>query len=313
MKSDFKHRVTLEVSIRRKEVKGLPGDDSSLHNQKVGSSLKGNGPLRGLEYEEEVKYLPEIIGVSPNDNEWRKMVQDYWNNISVPIPADGVTTNKLQGKVLRFTIGFTTKEAKEEFEKLISLEEKAEASKKGEVLEGLHDYILFRYCLVYGKVANRFEDIGKSAKILFYLYSTENETKVEHAKFKLRVKANELFTKMLMDKELIDSVLLLFEQDMSAYETLQDKHLALEALIKARPLDFIRFAEDDNLQIKADIKTAAERGIIKNPSNTESYYYGENNEILLGHSLTDVVLYWKSEQEQNVKIITAITARLKQL
>lgn len=313
MKSDFKYKSIVELSIRRKDEKGLPGDDVTLHNRKVGSSLNGNGPLRGLEYEEEVKYLPEIIGVSPNDNEWRKMVSDYWNNISVPIPADGVTANKLQGKVLRFVVGFKSEADKDAFEKVLSLEEKGEASKKGEVLEGLHDYILFRYCLVYGKVANRYEDVGKSPKILFYLYSTENETKVEHAKFKLRMKANELFTKMLMDFTLIDSILLMLDQDLSAYETPQDKHLALEALVKTRTLDFIKYAEDENLQIKSSIRKAVDKGIIKNPANTESFYYGENSEILLGHSLMDAVLYWKADKEANVKVISAIKARLKQI
>lgn len=305
--------VTVELSIRRKGTQGLPGDDVSLHNQKVGASLRGSGPLKGLNFAEEKKYLPEIINVSPQDVGWRLATNDYWNNISVPIPADGVTTNKLQGKVLKFTLEFKTKADATAFEKTLNFESKAEASRKGEVIDGIADYILWRYCLVYGKVANSFEDVGKSPKILFYLYSKANETLVEHAAFKDRVKAQTLFTGILMKKDVLDAVLLMFDQDLSVFENLQDKHLALEALIKVRPSDFVKFVEDTYLTEKATIRKATERGILHRPNNTDSYYFGENNEVLLGSTLMDAVLYWKSDNEKNVQIVTAIKARLNNL
>jgi len=312
-KLEFKYKSKVELSIRRKDIQGLPGDDPTLHNMKVGSSLKGNGPLRGLEYEEEIEYLPDIIGISPNDNEWRRAAKAYWNNISVSIPADGTTIGKLQGKVLNFTIAFKTESNKKDFETVLTFDEKVRFAKKGLVLEGVEDYILWRYCLVYGKVANSYKDIRKSPKILFYLYSKETETKVEHNAFKLRVKANNLFTQILMKDNIIDSVLLMFEQDLQTFETKADKHLALEALIKVKPSAFITFMEDGNLEIKATIKKAVDSHIIHCPSNTDSYYYGEGNEVCLGTTLTDAVIYWKSEEKINKEIVNAIKARLNQI
>lgn len=311
--NNLKHRSKVELSIRRKEIKGLPGDDPTLHRLKIGSSLKGTGPLRGLEYDEEHKYLPEIIGVSPTDNEWRKIVISYWNNISVDVPADGIGIGRLQGRPLIFTVAFETATEKENFERVLNLEEKAELSKKGEVVEGIPDYILWRYCLVYSKVANRQEDVGKSPKILFYLYSKETETRVEHKAFKLRVKASQLFTKILMEEHLINAVLLMFKQDLKEFETLQDKHLALEGLLKTKAADFIKFMEDVNLEVKAVIKQAVEAQIINNPSNTDSYYYGENNEVTLGTTLVDAVIFWKSTDKHNQEVVDAIKARLKQI
>lgn len=313
MENTSKNRSIVELSIRRKEIKGLPGDDSTLHNLKVGASLKGNGPLKGLTYDEEIKYLPEILGVSPSDNEWRKTTRDYWYNISVPIPADGITADKLQGKPLRFTLQFKTAKDKDDFDKVLSFEEKAEASKKAEVIDGVGDYILWRYCLVYSKVANRYEDVRKSPKILFYLYSKENETLVEHKAFKARVKAQTMFTKILMDEDKINSVLLMFDQDLSAFDTLQDKHLALEAFIKNKPALFVTYMEDSNLEIKSLIKKAVDNKIIHKPVNTESYYFGENNEVALGHTLIDATLYFKSDEASNVEIVNAIKARLNQI
>ena len=304
----------VKISIRRKQGKGLPGDDVTLHNLKIGSALKGSGGgiLRGLNFEEEKKYLPEIINISPTDNEWRKMTQDYWNNISVVIPADGTTIDKLQGKVLDFTVSFKNKQEKDNFEEALKFETKAQIiSEHGEVIEGIANYVLFRYALVYSKVANSVEDIDKSAKILFYLYSKQTQTKLEHKSFKKRNEALAEFIKVLPNEGKINAILMLFEQDLASYETLEDKHLALEALVKTKPATFLSYIKDENLSIKAAIKKAVEAGIINNPPNTTTFYYGGNNEHTLGTTLENAVLYLKSEEQKNKQIWEAIKSQLK--
>ena len=50
----------VELSVRRKGTKGLPGDDGSLHNRKIGASLKGSSPNRGLTFEEEKNLYANI-------------------------------------------------------------------------------------------------------------------------------------------------------------------------------------------------------------------------------------------------------------
>lgn len=306
----------VQLSVRRKEIKGLPGDDASLHNLKIGASLQGRAPLRGLTFDEEKKYLAEIINVSPSDVQWRVATQDYWNNISVKVPADGENTGHLQGLVLNFIIGFSNKADKDAFDSVSNFEEKAEISKRGEVLENVADYILWRYCLVYGRVANAFKDVGKSPKIVFYLYSKANETKAAHDKVKLELKANTLFASILDDESMIDSVLLLFKQDpknTDIFETLEDKHVALGALIKTKSKDFIAFVEDVNLKYKAFIQKAVEARIITNPTNTEIYYFGENNEVVMGKSLMEAVLFIKSDEAKNKEIVAVIKSKLANL
>lgn len=311
--SEQKYKVKVEVSIRRKAQVGLPGDDVTVYNVKLGSALKGRGPLKGLSDEEEKKYLPEIINVVPSDNEWRKNVTNYWNNISEKIPADGLNTGKLQGRILEFTIAFNTQQQAKEFETLVNQEKKAEASKKGEVIEGVADFVLWRFAILHSKVANNFQDINKSPKILFYIYSKQNETKIAHIAFENRTKAMTLFAENLTNEKVINAVLLLFGQDLASFDTLQDKHLALEALITKEPSQFIKYVEDENLNVKAFIKRAVDAKIINKPSNTDSYYYGTNNEVTLGNSLEEAVLYLKSDQDTNKGILKAIKANLKNI
>lgn len=306
------------LSIRRKDKKGLPGDDSTLHNMKIGSSLQAGGePLRGLSFDEEQIYLPSIIGTDPRDLQWRTKANNYWSNISVPIPSDGLNTNPdiLPGKILKFTVRFEEEKDKIAFEETLDLTIKANiVSTKGLVVDGISDYILFRYCLVYGRVANTKKDIFKSPKIRFYLYSKQGETKRKHNAMKLRAKAKSKFVELLdpQHSKIVDAILLMFGENLAKYPELDDKHLRLEALSESRPDEFLKVIDDSDLATKALITKAVSLNIINNPSNTDSYYFGDNNAVTIGHTIQEAVLFFKSTDEKKVQIVNTIKAQIKQ-
>lgn len=307
--------VKTVLAIRRKPgLVGLPGDDPTNYNLKVGSALKGDGPLRGLDREEEKKYLPIVTNTFPEDYQhWLESTKNYWSNISVPVPADEETPNNdnLKGKILKFTVVFRSKQIAEEY-KVASLEKKASIVKKsGEVTEGISNYILFRYCLVYGRVANSFEDIGKSYKIRFYLYSKDQELKREHSIFKQRTNATRAFLEIMEDEKMINSVLRMFGVNPETFDSLGEKHLRLDKFKNEKPSKFLDFIKDKDLSIKASIKRAVELGVIYNPTNTESYYYGADNDVLIGASLLDAVLYLKSDDEKKKQVRDSIIAQIK--
>ena len=307
------YTTTLELSVRRSPYFALKGDDKTLHNLKIGSSARGRHPLSGLTHEEERMYLPYIIGTSPQDPQWNMHVRDYWSNISVKVPADGIGTEKLQGRLMKFTIEFDNKADKEAFEGSYNFEEQGELSKKGRVIDGTDDYILFRYCLVYSRVANSFKDVGKSAKIWFYLFSLKNEAKASHLAMKEQLAAQEKFIEVLKNEKMVDALLLVFEQNIYELESLEDKHLALKSLLDAKPKEFLAHATNRFLGTKATIRKCVNAGIIDNPANTDSYYYGENREVLLGRNIDEVIMYFNSKNPEEVNVVTAIKARLSNL
>ena len=311
------YRSTLELSIRRKVLSaGLPGDDPINQNPKIGSSLRGKSPLSGLDFEEEKKYLPEIIGISPVDTNWRKEVKEYWSNISERVPHDDESQHRhLLGRYLKFDVIFKNEKDKRAFETATTFELKSEITKRGDVDPAdTADYVLFRYCLVYNRVANDVKDLHKSPNIDFYLYSREQQSKQEYNKFKLRTQALTIFTSLLDDDKKIDALIRLFgsnPDDANDYPTLEDKHIALEKFINNQPKTFIDYANDKELAAKAFILKAKEAGLIYNPSNTEMYYYGQDKEVLLGQSLIEAVHFIKSKDAKNVSIVDTIKAQLK--
>jgi hypothetical protein len=303
------HRTNFKLSIRRVDSFTLPGQDSINDNPKIGGALHGKSVLKGLSFDEEQKYLPSIINISPKDPAWHKETKDYWCNISVPIPHDSMGIGELPGHPLDFTIDFKEESDKLAFEKTVNLKEKGEISKRGDVIEGIGDYILFRYCLVYSKVAVAYSLVRKSAKILFYLYSPSTEKSLSKIKFEKRIKARELFNGILEKESIIDAMLLLYKQDLSLFKELGDKHMALEAKIEKNPDIFLTEINNTNLKYKAFIMKAVNLRIIHNPKNTDTYYWGENNEVTLGNTMQDAILYIKNEA--NKQIVDSIKGALK--
>lgn len=313
MDNTKKYQSSLKLSVRRKpNMKGLPGDDTTEHRYKIGSSIRHKAPLSGLDPEEEKIYLPSIIGTNDKDNMWNAKVQEYWNNISENVPADGTTTDPFPGRVIEFTIEFNSKEDADAFKSAVSFEEKAKIAKKGLCISGISDYILFRYCLEYGRVANTAKDVNKSPKIRFYLYSKTTETVLAHQKMTLKLSANDAFSKVIMEPALVNALLRMFKQLPEVFETDDDRHMALFSFVESDPSNFLKYYNDKNIKVKATILKAVEKQIINNPANTDSYYYGDNQEIFLGSTLDDAVIWFKHATEgTNLEVKETIKSRLK--
>jgi len=94
------------------------------------------------------------------------------------------------------------------------------------------------------------------------------------------------------------------------FQTIEDKHLVLDGLIDKNPKRFLAFVSDKSLAQKALIKEAVLAGIVHNPANTDSYYYGDDKQIVLGNSLPDAVLFLRSKEERNAQILESIKSQV---
>lgn len=308
-------KVYKKLSIRRRPAMGLPGSDPTSARMYIGSSLKGRYPLSGLTDEEERKYLPFIIGVSDKSQDWNDRVRNYWNSIRELVPDDADTTGEDMGRVLEFSVTFSDPAIAKKYNESRNFEEICELSKQGTVDDkSIVDYVLFRYCIVYGRVANSYKDLNKSRKIQFFLYSKENEVANAYSKTKLKLKATNKFSEIITESNMVNAMLRLFGQLPEIIGTEEERHMALYTLAEKEPDRFVKYAEDKTIILKSQILRAVEAGIIHRPAHTDSYYYGDNNETLLGQTLDDTVLWFKSATEGlKAEIKSAIKARLDNL
>jgi hypothetical protein len=135
--------------------------------------------------------------------------------------------------------------------------------------------------------------------------------KIEQTIFQERTKATRVFLDILTDEKTVDAVLRMFGNNPEVFENLGEKHLKVEQIKNGTPRLFMDYVNDKDLRLKANIKRAVELGIIYSPTNTDSYYYGADNDILLGNSLLDAVLFFKSEDEKKKQIKDSIVNQLK--
>ena len=134
-----KYLCTIQCAIRRRPgLVGLPGQDPAERVYKIGASLdnRTKGNLKGISGELELKFMPEIVGLSSNDPQFRRAVEEYWSSIGKPVPADEPYLKDYE-KGIKINIAFHVvgEPRKERFNKLVTVEEKIEWLNKALVLK----------------------------------------------------------------------------------------------------------------------------------------------------------------------------------
>ena len=284
---NVKFEKSQKIYVRRKVSKRLPGDDAE-YIEKIGSSLRNGVINRGLEPAEEVLYLPTLVGSDPSKADWAKATEDYWKNISVNVPDTDAG--------LELEVGFKFKN-----------EEDMKANINGTPIN-IPNYVLYKYCLVYSKVANSIDLIGKSPNIRFYLHSLEAEQKTKLSEIQISQKAFKAYLKILDDKILINNVLLLMNVGKNVSMKDEDKAIALHSIVKDRPNEFLKVLEDPYIELKSLIQTAVASKVLTLSPNTEIYMRGDE---IVARNTMELISYLNSQEGQNLK--TILETQLKQL
>lgn len=284
---EWPYLVSDVVFIRRKKVRLLPGDDGNEIKTKIGGSISNSGVLRAFDAATEAKYLPYIISSDPSKTDWAKETEAYWKNISVDVP-DGI------GKKLEKGFKFKT-------------EEDAKANVNGFPIN-VADYVLFRYCQVYSRVANTINDIYKSPKIRFYLHDEKIELTNKLSQAELERKAMGKYLEIYNDSIKVDAVLSVLKVGVGLRLSPEQKVLALSEAFKANTEDFLTVASDEELMTKSLIEKAIIAGHLRVIPNTHTYLMGDN---VIANSREELVV--KLNDENNKALKTQLEALIKNL
>jgi hypothetical protein len=300
--------VSNKVYIKRKKaIAAYPGADKVDSKMKIGSSFKNQSVLRGLSHEEEMKFLPNVLGLSAKSDKWEKATQNYWANISKVVPQDNT------GLELEIGFDYENKEAKEKGES-VSVEERHQ---HGRPIR-LNDYILYRYCLLYRRVANSIEDVNKSPHIWFYIHTKERQLNLEHTKAQSEDKALQEYFKILTNRDKVVDVLTVFAQESAKLddglvpfnlESLDDREqdLLLRKCATKYPKKFHDFATDTQLEMRSFIERSIVSGKLRRVPNTDTVIYGDNTTI--GNTMDDCIAFLKNPK--NAKVYNNLVAQMK--
>lgn len=258
--------------------------------KKIGSQWKaGTKDInRGLSPDEEKLYLPDILGISSQSNDWNTMTKQYWANFTIEIPVENGLT---------LEVGF-----------------KKEGSKVSPI--NLQDYITYQYAKCNSKVTTDPEqfdnplydffilDKGKEKLAQMELHRLGKVVNVEYYKL---IAAAASGNSEAISK--IDSIIELKGGERNnganadSFVTKEDKELELERIKDADMEGFSKLLKDSHLGIKGIIKKAVNRGLIE--VQGETYFYMDKS---LGNTLMDVVGYFENQSNatQKIKLMEAI-------
>lgn len=295
----FPKDFSRKVSIRRKpKIATLPGIDPNDSKLKIGSSFKGASVNRGLTFEEEKKLLPSLIGIDDKSPNWENETKMYWCNISKDVPPDN-------GIELEVGLRYETEEDYN-YDKNLPLNSRFSAfvNLKGTPIN-LADYILWRYCLVYNKVANDLAHAYDSPNIEFYLFNKDKEIQDKKILQTQKQNAFKLLMANMGDREWVDCMLRVFiASDKASNIYLKDlpttgedeKDILLEEYMTKFPDRFVALGNDKNLTLKSFIELAVTLGILNRVPNTTTITMDGTT---IGNTTEEVVAFFNNPKNAN--------------
>lgn len=267
--------------------------------------------------DEQRAIMPTVIGVDANSQSvnWNEALKNYWDSLSVVIPEGGKPLN------IGYVYNFETDnpELRKNIDKLIKTQKDIKDSKTlAEYVESnveeefkylygrpssAEDYMLWRYCLVYGFVANSFKDISKAPKkIKFYLFSEAEREQERISKHKLKRKVMERYIDIVKNEDVVDGVLIMMGKGnkLASMDSVA-KEAELELFSNNKPQEFLALTEDKNLSTKAKIEQLIDSNILRRLPNTQIIVETNDVDNKIGNSMDEAVLYFK-EQKNKAKI-----------
>lgn len=303
----FKKR---DVTIKRRNRMLLPGQDPDEIREKIGSSLKGNSPLRGLTKEEERRWLPSYVGSDEKSMDFEIKCTDYWNSISRDVPPSG--PNGLGG--LKLEVGLAYEDGYDKLGNVVTAREKyskdliAPKDSNGVIINpagepiNLPDYILYRYCLVYNEIANEESLVGMSPKIRFFIFTKDKDIADKKVALNKQKEAFTIYQQNIGDRNWVDHMLRLFlvrDQDsanpisnimVKDLPTIDpdEKDVILADYQIKDPESFIKFGKDKDLALKGFIEQCIASGILDRIPNTSTITFEGNT---IGHTMEEAVVF----------------------
>jgi len=270
--------------------------------------------------------MPTMLGVSINSVEWSKRVNTYWNNISIVVPEGGKEleigftykseeeAEKYDNKASKLYATFAKKYEEDEsrlseyYSEYIDQFLTLESSKFGTIKDGKvipsgnvpinpTQYLLWRYCLVYSKVANLQSLSQLSSNITIYIDDLSESKRTAKAKYALTTRVKKLVIDNIANKTLKTNVLHVINDEAATSKDDIDIDMAFNNFSENEPLKFIKLIEDDNLTTKAFIERCITNGLLRRIDNTTVIATEEDH---IGNDMADAVIYIKNDKNKKV-------------
>jgi hypothetical protein len=265
-------------------------------------------------------YLRNILGINPDSQamNWDGAIRTYLDSISINVPMSGkdfnigllFDINSIERKEFIADLIKTTAHVdqptitnSEELAKLVMATKKEEEYFKYASPINPVDYVSWRYCLVHGEVANNINDVNRSSRIRFYLYTDAEDKQRKAEQFKLTTKVMNKELEVLQNVELTKNILFALNSTNEVIVNVTPDILSDEILLgselrrvaNAHPAEFLRIANDTKLKTKANIEKLIKGGLLRRLPDTSIIVDATDSSLIIGRTLDEAVIYYENE------------------
>lgn len=245
--------------------------------RKIGSTWVSDTKdiLRGLSKDEEIEFLPDIIGVRPNSEQWNSAVREYWLNYVIDVPEAG----------LELIIG------------------------KGEDGKPLNlpDYIAYNFANKHVLVASTKDQLLNKEAFPYYMVNSQDEDAKIKSAYEVGVLADRAFT-ALVEKNQEDKARWVYdivrERDNPINPPEQDMMIMLKSIKDKNPQKFVEAMRDKNLETKFLINQFIRAGVLTKEGNT---YFNADQSLGVESELI-AYLETPTNQQEKLKLMKRLEA-----
>lgn len=279
-----------EVQIRRKITSShLPAKIVNDSKVTIGSVLYRRGTLGILDADIEKKLLCRYLGIEEGDRTYPEKKEKFWKEFRVLVPTNGVVLNIAISSVETEKVG----KGKDAKEKIVDV-----------FPDNLLDYITYLWLLNHPQVAKTEAQMKADPRKRFYIYDPVAESAKQNVLVQNKKQAYLEFANLKPEKmDILVKLLLGLEP---ANLTPSEKENALETFVQQSPNEFVKFATDPDLEIRAEIEKMVDAGILRKQG--ASYLYMDTT---VGDSIAEAISYMKNDR--NSEVVLDLKSKLKEL
>ena len=332
---EYIDKRTITIALVRNYSKYREANRSALPKRVdyIGSCITSSRVLSSNK-EEMDTYFPQLIGLSPNDNDYIRRVKQYLNNIQCKVDELGKTfdisfryhhysdykriSDKEDAIEARYKAANrqNLSELKKALNRKIADLNELESTKyKYGVPVNLEDYLMYRHCLLYNDVAKDQALINSDISIRFYFKDDKKEA--EKAR-KLRneiVKAKQNYVAAIADEELFEAIYvqycLLSNRPIisSLLEEEIDKQIKLDRFSQEEPVKFNKLFKDENIKLRSNIEKLIAHGVLVRSQYNQQITSTDGS--LIGANMIEAIGWFKNPE--NNSYVNAYLNQLKNI
>lgn len=288
----------------------------------IGSSINSSRVLSANKGEVEA-YFPELIGLSPSNQDFTTRVKAYLNNISFNVSEQGTPLNisfhynhksdyikikteedkinAKRDKVARNNISAIKEAVKVWVSEINELE--STKYKYGRP-ENIENYLMYRHCILYRDVAKDTSLINSDSALRFYIRDENKEAERAKRLLDERKKAMRNFLALEASDKKTDAVYLQMVVNTGGnvgdalIKSKDEKTSALMSYINENPDKFNDIYEDKNVEMKAFIEALIARGELIRPEFNQQISTADGT--FIGSNINEAVAYFNNPKNESV-------------